>query len=303
MNDDRYRPIGHYGFLSDCHSTALVSREGSIDWACFRRFDAGSAFGRLLDARKGGHFSVGPVGEVIGVERRYLDDTLVLVTTTTTDGGTVRCTDAFAMAPGGASRETSELLRRVECIQGTVDIDVVIEPRFEYGAIRPWLRRHADDRYTAVGGSDALVIHATTKLEVDRDRCRFTARTTLEVGERLEFGVVGVAAHLVERSGADGGEIRSKLATTQQWWTAWSERTDVGGEYREHLNRSALVLKGLTCAPTGAIIAAPTTSLPEVVGEARTGTTDTAGSAIRRSRSPHWPRSGTTRSRRDFATS
>ncbi len=266
MNDDGYRPIADYAFLSDCHSTALVSTECSIDWACLRRFDSGSVFGRLLDAEQGGFFSIRPVAPITDVERSYRPSTMILETTMTTQHGTVRVTDAFAMAVGGSGRLDGELLRHVECLDGRVEIEVVVEPRFDYGATRPWLRCHEEGRYTAVGGDDAVVVHVDGALDVDRERYRLCGRMTIAAGEAMACSVVSQAAHLVDPSSADRDSVLFRLEETEAWWTSWARQTDVSGPFAELLERSAIVLKGLTCAPTGAVVAAPTTSLPEIPG-------------------------------------
>ena len=130
---DRYRPIGDYGLISDCHSTALISSEGSIDWACLRRFDAGSAFARMLDHERGGFFSIRPKAAIERTERSYLGATMVLQTTMHTATGTLMVTDAFAMRTGGAAKPRSQLLRSVECLAGGLEVEVRIEPRFDYG--------------------------------------------------------------------------------------------------------------------------------------------------------------------------
>ena len=266
MTGDDYRPIADYAFLSDCHSTALVSSHGSIDWACLRRFDAGSAFARLLDVRRGGAFSIRPVAEITEVHRRYLPGTLVLETTMSTDAGAVRCTDAFTMSSGGSADPRNELVRVVEAVDRPVEVEVVVEPRFDYGDTRPWMRRHADGRVTAVGGDDALVIDTDVDLDIDREASRLHARVTIEPGAARVCSVVAVPAHLVDTALADRQSARVHLAETVDWWVDWSDATDATGPHADLLARSAMVLKGLTCAPTGAIIAAPTTSLPEVVG-------------------------------------
>lgn len=266
MSDDRYRSIGDYAFLSDCHSTALVSSHGSIDWACLRRFDAGSVFGRILDAERGGFFSIRPVAEITEVTRRYLPATLVLETTMTTEHGSIRCTDAYAMRRGGASTPSQELLRKVEGLDGDVEVEVLVDPRFDYGLTQPWLRLHDDGRYSAIGGDDAIVLHSSVDLDMDRERCRFSARTRLRHSDVATISLVSQAAHLVDTSAADHDKVGAHLRTTRRWWTDWSKATVTDGPYAEVLARSAAVLKGLTCAPTGAIVAASTTSLPEVPG-------------------------------------
>ncbi len=156
MGESRYRPISDYAFLSDCHSTALVSKQGSIDWACLRRFDAGSVFGRILDAERGGYFSIRPVAEITSVQRRYQPHSMVLETTISTTHGSIRCTDAFSMRRGGSSDPNHELLRQVVGLDGEVEVELILQPRFDYGATRPWLRGEVDGRASAVGGDNAI---------------------------------------------------------------------------------------------------------------------------------------------------
>ena len=265
--DAAYRPIGDYAFLSDCHSTALVSREASIDWACLRRFDGGSAFGRLLDATRGGYFSIRPAAPITRSERRYRPGTMILETTMATADGTVRVVDALAMRRGGRARPRAQLLRRIEGIDGQVEVDIVIEPRFDYGGTRPWLRLH-DGPASAVGGDDALVIDADCDLTIDRDGIRLLGRAVVTPARATTLTAISQAAHLLDPGAADVAQVPARLEETAQWWRRWSGATRADGPRREILHRSAMVLKGLCCAPTGAIVAAPTTSLPEVVGGA-----------------------------------
>jgi GH15 family glucan-1,4-alpha-glucosidase len=263
---ERYLPIGEYGLLSDCHSAALVSREGSIDWACFRRFDHGSSFARILDRDRGGFFAIRPVEEIQGRARRYVPSTMVLETTLDLASGSLGITDAFAMRQGGSRRPRGQLLRVAEVSAGELTISVVIEPRFDYGATRPWLREHGEGRFSAVGGSDALVVHSGLPLAIDRTRFRLEGTVRLRAGAKLAVTVVAQPAHLVDPEAADVRDVDMRLAETIEWWERWSDATRVDGPHAETLSRSVLVLKSLTCAPTGAIVAAPTTSLPEVVG-------------------------------------
>jgi GH15 family glucan-1,4-alpha-glucosidase len=268
MPSDDYPPIADYGLLSDCHSAALVSRSGSIDWACLRRFDAGSAFGRLLDWGKGGFFSL-RVREAGSVRRRYEPGSLVLTTELTGDRGTVRLTDAFAMRAGGSTAPAHMLLRAAEVIEGEVELDVVVAPRFDYGSLRPWLRHHGGDAYSAVGGDDALVIRSALPLEVDREGSRLFASRHLVRGQRIRFALVSQWAHELDPSQGDLDAFDDRLDATVAWWRDWSASTAAPEPYRHVIRQSAAVLKGLTCAPTGAVVAAPTTSLPEHVGGGR----------------------------------
>lgn len=264
-NSETYLPIGDYALISDCHSTALVSRHGSIDWACLRRFDRGSTFAHLLDSDRGGRFLIG-VQDPTGSSRRYVGDTMVLETTLTSATGTATVTDCFCMRSGGASDPRAELIRRIVCTAGTVELDVEITPRFDYGAAHPWLRCHDGGVVSAVAGDDALVIASDIGLEADAGGCAVTASVTLHAGDRRTVTTVAQPAHLLDPSAATVVGADDRIAETIDWWADWSARTVVSGRHDQLVTRSALVLKALCCAPTGAIIAAPTTSLPEIDG-------------------------------------
>ena len=287
--EQRYPPIGDYALLADCHSAALVSRTGAVDWACLRRFDSSSVFGRILDWERGGTFAINPRG-VTQWRRRYLGDSLVLETTAVTETGTVTITDAFAMVEGGERRPLDQLLRVVECTEGTVEFEVVIAPRFDYGELRPWLRRapETDDMpqesamgeppadgftakgvYSAVGGNVALTISAELELDVDQDRIVLIGGCSLSKGQRCRFSVVADEPHDLDMYAATPELVHQRLADTIAWWDRWSSRVTIEGPHAQLVRRSAVVLKGLTCAPTGAIVAAPTTSLPEEIGGVR----------------------------------
>lgn len=263
---ERYRAIGDYALLSDCHSTALVSCEGSIDWACLRRMDQESTFARILDHDHGGYFSIRPSEAIIEHSRRYIDHTMVLETTLTTESGTIVITDAFAMRRGGADNPRGELLRRVTSRSGDVEVEIVVEPEFDFGEVAPWLRVGDDGRITAIGSDDAVVIHADVDWLIDRKESRLLARTTVREGTSVNVVAVAQAAHRIDPSAADATDVADHLDETIEWWRCWSDATTVEGPYAELVERSALVLKSLDCALTGAIIAAPTTSLPEIVG-------------------------------------
>jgi GH15 family glucan-1,4-alpha-glucosidase len=265
-DDDHDLPIADYALISDCHSSALVSRYGSIDWACLRRFDRGSTFARLLDRGHGGAYSIRPSDHIEHASRRYRPGTMVLETTLATSSGTIRVIDAFAMRRGGGRRPRDELLRLVECIDGRSDVELDITPRFDYGATRPWLRSHDDGRVSAIGGDDALAISADAELRVDNDAVCIAGRVAMRAGDRLAVSVVAQEAYDVDVDAADAAVVSDRLDETTGLWTAWSRATVAEGPYADLLRRSALTLKALTCAPTGALIAAPTTSLPEVPG-------------------------------------
>jgi len=265
----RYPPIGDYALLADCHSSALVSSAGSVDWACLTRFDAASVFGRILDWDRGGHFELTPVG-LVRRRRRYRGDSLVLETTVETETGTARVIDAFAMRRGGGAAPRNQLLRVVECDEGTVEFDVVIEPRFDYGELRPWLRHHTDtDAWSAVGGDSALVLTAGCDLDLVGHAAKLEGRMSVPAGERRCFAVQAQMPHVLDPTPCSQSEVARRLDETQQWWDRWASTITAGSRWQDWVRRSAVVLKGLTCAPTGAMVAAPTTSLPEEVGGER----------------------------------
>ncbi len=265
---DRYLPIADYALLSDCHSTALVSRGGSVDWACFRRFDSPTAFVRLLDHDNGGHFSISPVEDAT-FERSYRPGSLVLQTTITTANGVAMLTEAMVMRPGGASDPLHELVRVVDGVSGTVAFDVDLVPRFDYGLTAPLMHRIADGVYTAVGGAEGMIIDTDAALDVDTGHCMLSGRIEVSAGDRRRFLLTSRAAHQIGNTKTDVGDADDRLATTVQWWDHWSSSTTALGEYERVCAQSLAVLKGLTCAPTGAVIAAVTTSLPEEVGAGR----------------------------------
>jgi GH15 family glucan-1,4-alpha-glucosidase len=265
---DPYPPIGDYALIADCHSTALVSRWGSVDWACLRRFDAPSAFGRLLDWQRGGFFALTAVG-LRHTTRRYLDGTLVLETIMDTATGTARVLDAFAMRPGGRTEPHHQLLRVVEGLSGRVEFEAVIAPRFDYGELHPWFRTPAPGTFTAVGGEDAVVLTTDAELALDADRSQIEGRFTVAPDERVRLSLVAQWAHELLLHTGPVEHVDRRLEQTVEWWRNWSVTTVADGLYARQIRRSATVLKGLTCAPSGAVVAAPTTSLPELIGGRR----------------------------------
>lgn len=262
---ERYVPIGDYALISDCHSAALVSSDGSIDWACLRRMDRDSTFARLLDHDRGGFFSIRPVEPIRSRSRRYLPGTMVLETTLHTDQGTLVITDAFAMRRGGSNSPRDQLLRRITS-DGDVAIEIIIEPRFDFGSVRPWLRVGDARCVTAIGSDAAVVFDSDVDLQVDRDRGRMTARCTVRPDTNINITAIAQAAHRIDPSAARSADVADHLDETVSWWQTWSESTIAQGRHAALVERSALVLKALNCAPTGAIVAAPTTSLPETIG-------------------------------------
>jgi GH15 family glucan-1,4-alpha-glucosidase len=270
---ERYPPISDYGLIGDCHTAALVSRRGSIDWCCMPRFDSGSAFGRILDWEGGGQCSVGPSGRgKWQYERTYIENTLVLETTVDGPAGQARLTDCFLLDPGGP-QETDQrrILRVVEGRRGAVTFEVRVAPRFDYGQVRPWFRRHGHRLHSAIGGNDALVVWCDRELEEDPGH-ELVGRFSVGVGERVRLLLTYCPPERVDELGppeADPDQLDKALKRTVQWWREWSQTVQLGGRDDPAARRSAITLKALTHAPTGAVVAAPTTSLPEVIGGER----------------------------------
>ncbi len=264
-------PIAEYALLSDRHSAALVSLDGSIDWLCFPRFDSPSVFGRLI-GDEAGHWSIRAVSSN-QVTRRYLDRTMVLETTINTPTGTVVITDALAMGDGNRGHDLGNgaphlLLRRATCIDGDVELTTEYVPRPEYGLVKPTFEV-IDGGVAAVGGADQLVLSSPVELTVDQSAVACVLR--LRRGESAGF-----ALHHSERPQTgpakvwSQSEIRARLGDTISAWESWSELHQAYvGPWRDLVHHSGRVLQSLTFAPTGAICAAATTSLPEVVGGAR----------------------------------
>jgi len=257
----KYAPISDYALIADGHSAALVSREGSVDWCCLPRFDAESCFGRILDARRGGYFSITPVEKFTAV-REYVEGGLVLQTTFTTKSGQARLVDFFSMRRGGRDDPRRELVRIVEGVEGRVEFAIRIVPRFVYGQLSPWMRQHSASAWTATGGDQALVFVTDAKLRIEgrhelagtasaSKRKGFAIRTTFVRPEKVETRVGAIART---------ANPTRRLEETLTWWRTWLAK---GSSDDEGVRRSSIVLKALTYAPTGATVAAPTTSLPE----------------------------------------
>ena len=264
-----YAPISDYALIGDCHGAALVCKSGSIDWCCLRRFDTGAVFARLLDAHKGGSFSL-VARDLVRVERRYLPDTAVLETTFITRTGTARLLDAFAMRRGGRTHPYRQLLRLVEGLRGEVAFAVTIAPRFDYGSLHPWLRFHAAEGvYTAIGGDDGIVLSTDCPLEQDLEAVAWRCELAVSPRQKRRFAITFANPFDLALKRLSARTFDTRLRGTKDWWRVWSGRGQYEGPWQKQMARSAVTLKLLTCAPTGAIIAAPTTSLPESIGGER----------------------------------
>lgn len=251
------RRIEDYALLGDCRSAALVSNKGSIDWLCFPRFDSPACFAALVGGPENGRWSLAPADDHRS-ERAYRPDTLVLETLHHTDNGTVAVTDA--LVPVG---DAHRLVRLVEGRSGQVAMHMELRIRFDYGSIVPWVRR-VENGIHAIAGPDALVLR--TPVELRGQDLTTQADFVVSQGERVWFDLVWQESHLPVPEPVNVAEI---VETTVTWWQDWVATLSYDGAYRDDVRRSLIVLKALTHAPTGAIVAAPTTSLPEWIGGTR----------------------------------
>lgn len=263
-------PIAEYALLSDCNSAALVDRAGTIEWLCLPRFDSPAIFARILDP-DAGHWSLAPV-EAGSAERRYLPGSLVLETTVRTATGTIRITDALAFAEGQRGHELGigaphELMRLVEGVDGEVEMRMELAPRPEYGLVRP-LMRATGDGARSFGGPNLIAIAAGVPTELEDAILR--ASFTVTAGERIGFSMGWSSVEGDPPRATAPERVVDRIADTATGWRSWEDEHDVyEGPHREQVRFSARVLKGLTYRPTGAIVAAPTCSLPESVGGER----------------------------------
>ncbi|HEY0756503.1 MAG TPA: glycoside hydrolase family 15 protein [Ktedonobacteraceae bacterium] len=263
-------PIADYALLSDCRSAALVSRPGSIDWLCFPRFDGPSIFARLLD-EQAGHWSITAPG-ASEISRRYVDATMVIESRFKTATGTAVLLDAMAIGRNERGHELGVsspgmLLRSVYCESGTVDVEMEYAPRPEYGLISPLLRPVAGGVF-ARGGADVLLLSTQRELQINGSTA--LARFTLQAGEQADFALQHRASWEKVPEAYSAAEISAALENTQAGWRTWSEMHQrYEGPWRDLVHQSGRVLQALMFRATGAIVAAPTTSLPESVGGER----------------------------------
>lgn len=251
-------PIEDYGLIGDCHTAALVGRDGSIDWLCFPRFDSGACCAALLGGPEHGRWLIAPAGEVLGVRRRYRDGTLILETQFTTREGSVRIIDCMPL-----SNERSDVLRIVEGVSGRVAMRMELVMRFDYGSIVPWVRKR-DHTLLATAGPDTLELH--TRVATRGENMKTVATFEVGPGERIPFVLNYRPSHLPVHAAIDAEQA---LAATEKEWREWSGRCTYEKHWGKEVVRSLITLKALTYAPTGGIVAAPTTSLPEQQGGVR----------------------------------
>jgi GH15 family glucan-1,4-alpha-glucosidase len=250
--------IEDYGLIGDLQTAALVSRDASIDWLCFPRFDSGACFAALLGDAENGRWAIQPVDGWRSVARRYWHDTLVLETVFETDDGLVRVIDF--MPPRG---EAPDVVRIVEALAGTVRMRSELVIRFDYGRILPWVR-NVDGTRLAVAGPDAVAFR--TPVTLRGENMRTVGEFDVAEGERIPFVLTWYPSHEPPPRAIDAEHA---LRDTEDYWRDWAAECEHMHEWHDDVHRSLLTLKALTYAPTGGIVAAPTTSLPERIGGPR----------------------------------
>jgi GH15 family glucan-1,4-alpha-glucosidase len=252
------RRIEDYALIGDCETAALVGRDGSIDWLCLPRFDSAACFAALLGTPEHGRWLLAPAGPARAVRRHYRDGTLVLETEYETDDGVVAVIDC--MPP---RTETPDVFRLVEGRHGRVAMRLELIIRFDYGSVIPWVRRR-DDGLTAIAGPNLLRLQTSVPLR--GENFHTVAAFSVAAGERVPFVLSWRPSHLPAPPRDD---VARAVQTTEAWWRDWSGRCTYEGPYREPVVRSLVTLKALTYQPTGGLVAAATTSLPERMGGVR----------------------------------
>jgi GH15 family glucan-1,4-alpha-glucosidase len=251
-------PIEDYALIGDCQSAALVARNGSIDWLCVPRFDSAACFAALLGTPEHGRWLIAPADAPKATRRRYHPGTLVLETQHETERGVVSVIDC--MPPRTA---VPDVARLVEGKRGEVTMRMELVIRCDYGSVIPWVRR-TEDGISAVAGPDALRLR--TSVTPRGEDFRTVAEFTVRAGERVPFMLSWHPSHLAPPPAVD---IEEAIERTRRWWQEWSSRCTYQGEWRDAVLRSLITLKALTYAPTGGLVAAATTSLPEQLGGVR----------------------------------
>jgi GH15 family glucan-1,4-alpha-glucosidase len=244
--------------IGDCYTAALISKHGSIDWLCLPYFDSGACFAALLGTPDNGHWSISPAEKIRSIRRCYRDGSLVLETEFETEGGSVRLIDC--MVPRG---EQPELIRIVEGTGGQVRMNLELIIRFDYGSVVPWVHK-IEDGILAIAGPDMIVLR--TDVPLRSENLKTQAEFTVAEGEKISFNLTWNPSN---RPTPEPIEVDAALEKTEKWWREWSGRCSYKGPWREAVLRSLITLKGLTFLPTGGIVAAPTTSLPELIGGVR----------------------------------
>jgi len=251
--------IEDYALIGDCETAALVGRNGSIDWLCWPRFDSAACFAALLGTEENGHWQIAPDGSEPRVRRRYWDDTLILETTFETPEGVARLIDFMPMRG-----EHSHLVRLVVGERGQLRFRTQLVVRFGYGAIVPWVTRTPDGTLRAIAGPDKVVLR--TPVELRGENFSTVGEFDVGAGETVPFVLSYGPSHLPDPDPVDG---KALLNGAEEFWLGWTDRAQISGPWTEQVKRSLITLKALTYGPTGGVLAAPTTSLPESIGGER----------------------------------
>lgn len=251
--------IEEYALIGDCETAALVGQDGSIDWLCLPRFDSESCFAKLLGDERNGRWLLAPK-RAASARRRYIPDTLVLETTFTVDGGSVRVFDFMPLKEGG-----STIVRIVEGIEGNVEMGTELLVRFDSGATVPWTNHHDDGSLTMVAGPHMLLLRGQVPLH--GQSMRSFASFSVGKGQRVRFVLSHQSSYLAVPTGCPNPD--ALLGSTERFWRNWTTRYKEDGPHAEAVRRSLITLKALTFRPTGGIVAAVTTSLPEKIGGSR----------------------------------
>ena len=251
-------PIEDYALIGDCETAALVNRTGSIDWLCFPRFDSPACFAALLGGPEHGRWLLAPAGEPRAVRRRYREGTLVLETEFETAEGVVAVIDCMPVRSG-----VPDVFRVVEGRRGRVPMRTELTLRFDYGSLIPWVRR-TEDGLTAIGGVN--LVRLRTPVPLRGENLHTVGEFTVAAGEHIPFTLEWQRSY---RPSAVPEDPEGSIAATERWWREWSERCAYQGPYRDAVVRSLITLKALTYRPSGGLLAAATTSLPERLGGVR----------------------------------
>ncbi len=252
--------IEDYAIIGDTHTAAIVGRDGSIDWLCLPRFDSAACFAKLLGDERHGFWRIAPAPgvEVREVRRRYRPDTLVLETEFETDGGVARLVDCMPLR-----EEHPLVVRMVEGVSGTVDMHMQLVMRFDYGSVVPWVRS-SGRLLAAIAGPDALSMW--TSVETRGENMTTLADFTVSAGSSESFELTWFLSH---QEAPRPANVPYVIEDTECWWREWASTCTITGEWRDAVVRSLITLKALTYQPTGGIVAAATTSLPETLGGSR----------------------------------
>jgi GH15 family glucan-1,4-alpha-glucosidase len=244
--------------IGDCHTAALVSKHGSIDWLCLQHFDSSACFAALIGTAENGFWSISPAEPIRAVRRRYRDGSLILETEFETESGSATLIDCMVIR-----EEAPELLRVVQGTKGQIRMKLELVIRFDYGSVVPWVRR-TKRGISAIAGPDMIRLRSDAPL--CGEHMKTGAEFTVDQGQKVRFDLTWYPSNQHEPPVMN---VDTAIKKTEKWWRKWSDRCSYQGKWRDAVVRSLITLKGLTFTPTGGIVAAPTTSLPELLGGVR----------------------------------